>query len=98
VLRLPLELKGLFREWLETHVPDKAKHVMSLVASMHGGKTYDAQWGLRQTGRGQYADVLSIRFELACKRLGFRPRAMSDPLDISLFRPPAGKGAQLSLL
>jgi DNA repair photolyase len=98
VLRLPLELKTLFREWLQTHVPDKAKHVMSLVASMHGGKDYDAQWGRRQSGSGQYAEVLRVRFELACKRLGFRPRAMSDRLDVTAFRPPAGKSAQLSLL
>jgi DNA repair photolyase len=98
LLRLPLELKTLFREWLETHAPDKAKHVMSLVAAMHGGKTYDAQWGTRMTGEGRYAEVLRIRFELASKRLGFRHRGGFARLDTGLFRPPPSKSAQLSLL
>ncbi len=97
-LRLPHELKTLFREWLETHVPAKARHVMSLVTEMHGGKEYDAQWGRRQTGTGRYAEVLRIRFELACKRLGFRPRGMTGKLDTTLFRKPARHGEQLSLL
>jgi DNA repair photolyase len=97
-LRLPHELKTLFREWLETHVPGKAKHVMSLVTEMHGGKEYDAQWGRRQTGTGRYAEVLRIRFELACKRLGFRHRGAIGKLDTTLFRKPTRPGEQLSLL
>ncbi|HEX3498074.1 MAG TPA: PA0069 family radical SAM protein, partial [Stellaceae bacterium] len=97
-LRLPHELKTLFREWLETHVPGKAKHVMSLVTEMHGGKEYDAQWGRRQTGTGRYAEVLRIRFELACKRLGFRHRGTIGKLDTTLFRKPTRPGEQLSLL
>ena len=97
-LRLPHELKTLFREWLETHVPGKAKHVMSLVTEMHGGKEYDAQWGRRQTGTGRYAEVLRIRFELACKRLGFRHRGAIGKLDTTLFRRPTRPGEQLSLL
>lgn len=98
LLRLPLELKTLFREWLELHVPDKAKHVMSLVAGMHGGKTYDATWGRRMSGDGPYAEVLRIRFELACKRLGIRHRGNSARLDTTLFRRPSLPGEQLSLL
>ena len=98
LLRLPHELKGLFREWLEAHVPDRAKHVMSLVTEMHGGKEYDAQWGRRQTGTGRHAEVLRIRFELACKRLGLKHRGTSAQLDTTLFRKPARRGDQLSLL
>jgi len=98
VLRLPHELKTLFREWLEAHVPDRARHVMSLVTEMHGGKEYDAQWGRRQTGTGRYAEVLRIRYELACKRLGFKSRGNVAKLDTTLFRKPARAGEQLSLL
>ena len=97
LLRLPHELKGLFREWLQAHVPGRAKHVMSLVTEMHGGKEYDAQWGRRQTGTGRYAEVLRIRFELACKRLGLK-RGGNARLDTTLFRRPAAAGDQLSLL
>jgi len=98
VLRLPLELKGLFREWLEAHAPMKARHVMSLVAELHGGKTYDARWGTRMSGSGKYAELLRIRYELACKRLGFRRGGNIGRLDTTLFRRPAAKGDQLTLL
>jgi DNA repair photolyase len=96
LLRLPHEVKALFREWLETHAPGRAKHVLSLITEMHGGKEYNAQWGKRQTGQGHYAEVLRIRFELACKRLGLRHRG--GGLETRLFRKPARKGEQLSLL
>jgi DNA repair photolyase len=98
VLRLPLELKALFREWLEAHVPDKAKHVMSLVAAMHGGQTYDSQWGRRMSGVGHHAELLRARFELACKRLGLHHRGSTGQLDTTLFRPPTRKSEQLRLL
>jgi len=98
LLRLPHELKSLFREWLETHAPQKAKHVLSLVAETHGGKLYDAQWGRRMTGSGPYAELLRIRFELACKRLGLRHRGGTTRLDTTRFRPPSRPGEQLSLL
>ena len=55
LLRLPLEIKDLFREWLEGNVPDRAKHVMSLVRQMRGGKDYDSQWNTRMRGTGPYA-------------------------------------------
>jgi len=97
LLRLPHEIKDLFKEWLAEHAPDKARHVMSLVTAMHGGKAYDAQWGTRQTGTGQYAEVLRIRFELACKRLGLN-RGGRTRLDTTLFRRPPTAGDQLSLL
>src|SRR5262249_29232024 len=62
LLRLPLELKTLFREWLETHFPDKAAHILSIITQAHGGKTYDSSWGKRQTGSGPFAELLRIRF------------------------------------
>jgi len=96
LLRLPLELKGLFKEWLEAHYPKKAAHVLSLVAQTHGGRLYDATWSKRMTGTGPYADVLRLRFERACRRLGFDQRT-TQPLDIARFRPPAQKGDQLTL-
>jgi DNA repair photolyase len=97
ILRLPLELKALFREWLEQHFPDRAAHVLSVVTQAHGGKTYDSTWGKRQTGTGPFAELLRIRFELACRKLGLERRAMK-PLDTTLFKRPPRAGDQLSLL
>lgn len=96
MLRLPLELKGLFREWLEQHFPDKAAHVLSLVAQAHGGRLYDSRWSTRMIGAGPYAAMLAARFDRACRRLGFHPRSI-DALDCSRFRPPPRGGDQLSL-
>jgi DNA repair photolyase len=96
LLRLPLELKGLFREWLEEHAPNKASHVMSLVAQCHGGRLYDSAWSKRMTGGGPYAEILAARFDRACRRLGFQPRT-TQALDTSRFRPPPQKGDQLAL-
>ena len=95
LLRLPLEIKDLFREWLEGNVPDRAKHVMSLVRSMRGGKDYDSQWSTRMRGTGPYAEMLSRRFHLAVKRLGLNQP--SKPLDIGKFKKPARQGDQLAL-
>jgi DNA repair photolyase len=97
MLRLPLELKALFKEWLETHLPNKAAHVLSLVAQSHGGKLYDSTWSKRMVGYGPYADMLSARFDRACRKLGLN-RRHTEPLDTTLFRPPAQAGDQLSLL
>ena len=69
-LRLPFEVKELFTEWLATHFPDRAEHVLSLVRQASGGKQYDNRFGVRQTGRGPYADMLAKRFKAACKRHG----------------------------
>jgi DNA repair photolyase len=96
LLRLPLELKALFREWLETHFPNKAAHVLSLVAQSHGGRLYDSAWSKRMTGTGPYAEMLRLRFERACRRLGFDQRTV-EPLDTNRFRPPARQGDQLAL-
>src|SRR5437016_13230613 len=75
LLRLPLELKALFKEWLEEHAPQKAAHVLSLVAQCHGGRLYDSAWSKRMTGGGPYAEMLAARFDRACRRLGFQPRS-----------------------
>jgi DNA repair photolyase len=95
MLRLPLEIKDLFREWLSEHFPDKSKHVISLVRDLHGGKDYDATFGKRQTGTGPYAWSVGRRFELACRRLGLNRRRRR--LTTALFQPPAPKGNQLDL-
>ena len=96
LLRLPLELKPLFKEWLEQHYPGKAAHVLSLVAQTHGGRLYDSAWSKRMTGSGPYAEMLRLRFDRACRKLGFDQRT-TRPLDTSLFRPPPQKGDQLAL-
>jgi DNA repair photolyase len=96
MLRLPFELKTLFREWLEAHFPRKANHVLSLVAQAHGGRLYDSAWSKRMTGSGPYAEMLRLRFDRAGRRLGFNQRT-TTPLDTTRFRPPAQKGDQLRL-
>jgi len=96
-LRLPHELKDLFREWLETHAPGRARHVLSLVAQAHGGKAYDSEWGHRLRGAGPYAEALRLRFELACKRLGLNRHGRMRGLDTSRFKPPPKPGDQLGL-
>jgi DNA repair photolyase len=96
LLRLPLEIKDLFREWLETNVPDRAKHVMSLVRQMRGGKDYDSEWHIRGRGRGPYADFLSRRFHLAARRFGLNKS--KTPLVLNRFKRPAYLGEQLALL
>lgn len=96
LLRLPLEVSPLFRDWLLRNYPDRYRHVMSLIKSMRGGKDYDAEFGKRMKGEGPYAWQISRRFELACKRLGLARRGM--PLRDDLFIRPNGAGIQLSLL
>jgi len=98
LLRVPLEIKGLVEEWLETHAPGKAKHVMSLLKDTHGGKPYMSQWGTRMRGTGPYAEMLRARFERACKRLKLNERRGVWRLDASKFRRPPQPGDQLSLL
>jgi DNA repair photolyase len=95
LLRLPHEVKVLFREWLATHAPLKAAHVMSLVRQARGGRDNDARFGARMTGSGDYAQLLGKRFELACKRLGLNREELA--LDRRSFRVPARAGDQLGL-
>lgn len=98
-LRLPLELREIFREWLSVHFPDKLKHTLSLVQSMHGGKDYDSQWGRRMAGSGPYAWMIGRRFEIAAKKLGYREKP--TVLRNDLFQAPdvatAAAPRQLSL-
>jgi len=95
LLRLPLEIKDLFREWLEANAPDRARHVMTLVRQMRGGKDYDAAWNTRMRGTGPYAEMMARRFHLAVKRLGLnRP---GTPLDVGQFRRPQQAGDQMAL-
>lgn len=96
LLRLPLEIKDLFQEWLLEAFPDRAAHVMSLVRSMRGGLDYDAQWHGRMRGTGPYADLIAKRFRLAKTRFGFSET--SHKLDLSQFKPPPARGDQLRLL
>lgn len=96
ILRLPLEVAPIFKDWLLRHYPDRYRHVMSLIRSMRGGKDYDAEWGKRMKGAGPYAWQIGRRFEIAAKRLGLnveRRRLRTD-----LFKPPPQVGEQLSLL
>jgi DNA repair photolyase len=95
VLRLPLEIKDLFREWLIQYFPDRATRVMTLVRQMRGGRDYDPEWGKRQKGEGPYARLIADRFARACRRLGLnQPRA---PLDHTQFRRPIEAGDQPDL-
>ncbi|MBP2447163.1 PA0069 family radical SAM protein [Rhizobium leguminosarum] len=96
ILRLPLEVSPLFRDWLLQHYPDRYRHVMSLVRSMRGGKDYDSEFGKRMKGAGPYAWQIARRFEMAARRFGLTRRGM--PLRDDLFVPPDGSGVQLSLL
>lgn len=95
LLRLPLEVSPLFRDWLLRERPDRYRHVMSLIRSMRDGKDYDAKWGERMKGKGPYADQIAKRFRLAVKRFGLQGRR--PKLDETLFVPPVKGGVQLEL-
>lgn len=95
LLRLPLELKEIFREWLATEFPDRAQRILSLLQSMHGGEDYVAEFGLRQRGSGPYADQIAQRFRLRMKRLGFN--APRQGLRCDLFQAPVLAGQQMQL-
>jgi DNA repair photolyase len=96
LLRLPYELKDLFREWLDEHEPLKAKHVISRMRAMRGGRDYDSRWEHRQSGDGEYAQLLARRFESACRRHGLNRRDEA-PLRTDLFVPPGSGEPQLTL-
>ncbi|MES0874148.1 PA0069 family radical SAM protein [Sinimarinibacterium thermocellulolyticum] len=97
VLRLSHEVKDLFRDWLDAHLPLKAAHVMSLVQQMRGGRDYDADYGQRMRGQGVYADLIAQRFRKACQRLGLN-RDGRFKLSTAHFRVPPAAGDQLPLL
>ena len=94
LMRLPWEVKDLFKDWLERHYPLKAKHVMSRVHAMRGGRDNDPDFGSRMTGEGELAKLLEQRFAKACARLGFNGERMLrvSALDTTLFKPPSSSG------
>jgi DNA repair photolyase len=95
VLRLPLEIKDLFREWLEAARPERAGRVMSLVRQMRHGRDYDMRWTERMKGEGPIAELIATRFAAARRRYGLeRP---IPPLDLGRFRVPSAADNQLDL-
>jgi DNA repair photolyase len=95
LLRLPYEIKDLWREWLSEHYPGRADRIMAQLRAMRGGRDYDFNWGTRQTGEGEYARLLKQRFRLALKRNGM-DRRIDATLDTGRFVPPSANG-QMSL-
>jgi DNA repair photolyase len=99
MLRLPLEIKDLFIEWMDTHAPGKTKHVLELIRGVRGGdQLYDSTFGERMRGTGPYADLLRKRFKLAIRRLNLDSYRNRWEFDFSLFKPPPAAGDQLRLL
>ncbi|HTV27037.1 MAG TPA: PA0069 family radical SAM protein [Xanthobacteraceae bacterium] len=95
LLRLPLEIRDLFSEWLKENFPDRHDHVFRLVRDTRGGKDYDSTWGKRMTGAGPVAWMIGRRFELACERLGFN--TAKRKVTTEHFRPPRPASQQLAL-
>ena len=95
LLRLPLELRGLFSEWLTANYPHSEEHVFRLIRDMRGGKDYDGAWGKRMKGTGPYAWMIGRRFEMACEKLGLNECRFS--LSTEHFRRPKPDSAQMSL-
>src|SRR5262247_4200076 len=95
LLRLPLEVRDLFREWLMANYPDRHRHVFKLIRDMRGGKDYDSTWGTRMKGTGPYAWMIGRRFEMACEKLGLNTERRS--LTTEHFRKPELGSEQLNL-
>jgi len=94
LLRLPHELKEVWREWLQLHFPERAAHVMSLIRQMRGGKDYDSRFGKRMRGEGPFADLIAARFARVYRKLGY---ARLPPLDAGLFVAPRKPSPQADL-
>ena len=97
LVRLPYEIKDLFRDWLTEHFPDRAAHVMALIHDMRGGRDNDPRFGMRMRGTGAIAELLRARFKIACKKLGLNSGGRERPDRTRLFQPPVREGAQMSL-
>jgi DNA repair photolyase len=95
LLRLPLELKDLFREWLIENFPDRYRHVINLIRETRGGKDYDSTFGKRMTGSGPISWMIGRRFEVACDRLGFNSTSVKTTTEH--FKPPRPSTEQLDL-
>src|SRR3954471_3234727 len=99
IMRLPNELKVLFKEWLAAHYPERAEHVISIVRQIRGGRENDPNFGTRMSGTGNYADLIEKRFDIACRRFGLNGHGAGrnlPELDCSRFRPPS-RGGQIAL-
>src|SRR5262245_588537 len=99
IMRLPNELKDLFREWLAEHYPQRAEHVMSVIRDLRGGKDNDPRFGTRMSGTGNYAELIEKRFDIACRRFGLNGHGAGrkpPKLDCSRFRAPS-PGGQIAL-
>lgn len=94
VLRLPLEVAPIFKDWLLRHYPDRYRHVMSLIRSMRDGKDYDSEWGKRMKGAGPYAWQIGRRFEITAKRLGLNLQRTALRTDLFV----AGKRSEQLML
>ena len=95
IMRLPNELKELFKEWLAAHYPERAGHVISIVRQMRGGRDNDPRFGSRMTGTGLFAELIEKRFDIACRRFGLNGHGAgrkAPRLDCSRFRPPSTAG------
>src|SRR6266849_7902389 len=100
IMRLPNELKDLFKEWLAAHYPERAEHVISIVHQMRGGRDNDPRFGTRMSGNGKFAELVEKRFEIACREYHLNEHGAGRrraELDCSLFRPPAENPGQLVL-
>jgi len=97
LLRLPHEVKDLFREWLAEHYPDRARHVMSVINQSRGGKDYQSEFGTRMVGTGVFAQLLRKRFDIAKRKFGLDDAENRHELRTDLFRPPATNQAQMTL-
>lgn len=95
LLRLPHEVKGIFADWLQVHAPGRAEHVMALVRETRDGKEYQAEFGTRMRGTGNYAEMMQKRFDVAVRRLGLNQA--HESLDRTQFRPPQKKKGQMQL-
>ena len=93
LLRLPLEISGMFREWLAAHFPDRAAKVMSVIRQSRGGNDYNSAFGKRMRGTGEFANLINRRFEVACRKLGFDNDTRYE-LDYTVFKR---KNEQLAL-
>ncbi|TMH27088.1 MAG: PA0069 family radical SAM protein [Betaproteobacteria bacterium] len=100
IMRLPNELKDIFKEWLAAHYPERADHVMSIIHQLRGGRDNDPRFGARMTGTGTYAELIAKRFDIACRRYHLNDHGAGRrraELDCSLFKPPAANPGQLAL-
>jgi len=95
LLRLPHEIKDLFKDWLALHAPLAKEHVLARLREARGGRDNDPRFGSRMVGEGQYAQLIGRRFDLHCKRLGLNRERLVLVND--RFRPPPASGDQLDL-